>query len=109
MRVAYGFDDVRRNEDLIDNAESLILGFAEAADPGRFLVNFVPFLKHVPSWFPGAGFQRFLGNLARISDKTLYPPFEEAKQDFVSSVSVLNPMKSISWHSPGKWKTWQTP
>ena len=83
MRVAYGFDDIQRNEALIHNAEALIVGFSEAVVPGRFLVNLFPSLKHVPSWFPGAGFQRFLGNLARISFMTLYPPFEAAKNDFV--------------------------
>ncbi|RXW14495.1 hypothetical protein EST38_g11359 [Candolleomyces aberdarensis] len=64
MRVAYGFDDIRRNEELIHNAEALIVGFADAVVPGRYLVNIFPSLKHVPSWFPGAGFKRFLGSLA---------------------------------------------
>ncbi|RXW18856.1 hypothetical protein EST38_g6999 [Candolleomyces aberdarensis] len=78
MRVAYGFDDIQRNKELIQNAEALMSGFCEAAIPGRFLVNAFPSLKHVPSWCPGAGFQSFFGNLAQISFKTRYPPFEEA-------------------------------
>ena len=86
MRVAYGFDDIRQNEALIHNAEALVLGFLEASVPGRFFVNVFPFLRHVPSWFPGAGFKRALSNLSRISFATLYPPFEEAKHDFVSCV-----------------------
>ncbi|KAJ7617259.1 cytochrome P450 [Roridomyces roridus] len=28
--------------------------------PGRFLVDFLPFLKYVPEWMPGADFQRVL-------------------------------------------------
>ncbi|KAJ2918168.1 hypothetical protein MD484_g2258, partial [Candolleomyces efflorescens] len=84
MRAAYGFDDIRRNEALIHNAEALIQGFIEAAMPGRFLVNIFPSLRHIPSWFPGAGFQRFLADLARKSFETQYPPFEEAKKDFLS-------------------------
>ncbi|KAJ2926997.1 hypothetical protein H1R20_g10103, partial [Candolleomyces eurysporus] len=78
MRVAYGFDDIQRNKAHIQNAEALMLGFCEAAVPGRFLVNVFPSLRHIPSWCPGAGFQRFLGNLAQISFKTRYLPFEEA-------------------------------
>jgi hypothetical protein len=30
---------------------------ALAARPGAFMVNMLPFLKHVPVWFQGAGFQ----------------------------------------------------
>lgn len=87
MRVAYGFDNIEQNEALIHNAEALVLGFLEAAVPGRFWVNVFPVLKHVPSWLPGAGFKRAFSELSRISFKTLYPPFEEAKQNFVSQVS----------------------
>ncbi|KAJ2919075.1 hypothetical protein MD484_g1360, partial [Candolleomyces efflorescens] len=79
MRVAYGFDDIRQNEALIHNAEALILGFLEAVVPGRFYVNTLPFLRHIPSWFPGAGFKKVFKNLSQISFTTLYPPFEEVK------------------------------
>ncbi|RXW19106.1 hypothetical protein EST38_g6748 [Candolleomyces aberdarensis] len=67
------------------------MGFSDAVVPGRFLVNVFPSLKHVPSWFPGAGFKRFLGELAQISLKTLYPPFEEAKHDFANGKKGLYP------------------
>ena len=62
MRSAYGFDDVQQNEALIYNAEALTQGFSAAVVPGRFLVNIFPSLKYTPSWFPGAGFKRFLEN-----------------------------------------------
>ncbi|RXW18855.1 hypothetical protein EST38_g6998 [Candolleomyces aberdarensis] len=91
MRVAYGFDDIRRNEELIHNAEALIAGFADAVVPGRYLVNIFPSLRHVPSWCPGAGFKIFLESLARISFKTLYPPFEEAKHDFANGKKGSHP------------------
>ncbi|KAJ2933072.1 hypothetical protein H1R20_g4026, partial [Candolleomyces eurysporus] len=62
MRIAYGFDDTRQNEALVDNAEAVIRG-------------------HVPSWFPGAGFKRHLESLSQMSFKAIYQPFEEAKLD----------------------------
>ncbi|RXW13417.1 hypothetical protein EST38_g12437 [Candolleomyces aberdarensis] len=96
MRVAYGFDDIRRNGALIRNAEALVLGFLEAAVPGRLLVNMFPFLRHVPSWFPGAGFKRFLRKLSRISFRTLYQPFEEAKNDFANGKKGSYPSMAAS-------------
>ncbi|KAJ2912893.1 hypothetical protein MD484_g7522, partial [Candolleomyces efflorescens] len=81
MRTAYGFDDIRQNHSLIHIAERLILEFSEASVPGRYLVNYFPILKYVPSWFPGAGFQTRFKEIAQMSFKSLYPPFEEAKRD----------------------------
>jgi hypothetical protein len=88
MRIAYGFDDMRQNEALIDNVEALIFGFLEAVVPGRYLVNHFPALKSVPSWFPGAGFQATFKRLSQLSIKTLYTPFEEAKSDFVGPLAL---------------------
>ena len=34
-----------------------VLDVREAFTPGRYLVEFMPFLRHVPAWVPGAGFQ----------------------------------------------------
>ncbi|KAI0369339.1 CyP450 monooxygenase [Pilatotrama ljubarskyi] len=33
-------------------------GIGEAFTPGAFLVEFFPWLRHVPAWFPGAGWQK---------------------------------------------------
>ncbi|RXW20708.1 hypothetical protein EST38_g5165 [Candolleomyces aberdarensis] len=96
MRVAYGFDDISRNETLIHNAEALILGFFEAVVPGRFLVNISPSLRHVPSWFPGAGFKRFFSDLSHISFETLYPPFEGAKHDIANGKKGNYPSMAAS-------------
>jgi hypothetical protein len=88
MRVAYGFDDNQRNETYIHNALSLISRFTDAATPGRFLVNYIPALRHIPSWFPGTTFKKVFGELAHLSFLTLYPPFEEARTYFVR-ISIL--------------------
>ncbi|RXW24976.1 hypothetical protein EST38_g887 [Candolleomyces aberdarensis] len=81
MRTAYGFDDIGQNQSLIHNVEKLILELTEALVPGRFLVNYFPILRYVPSWFPGAGFQKQFKEMAQLNVKTRYPPFEEAKRD----------------------------
>jgi hypothetical protein len=87
MRVAYGFDDIRQNEVLVRNAEAVAQGFHKATAPGRFLVNSVPSLRHIPSWVPGAGFKRYLDGLSQLSFKSIHQPFEEAKLDYVSHIT----------------------
>ncbi|KZT20213.1 cytochrome P450 [Neolentinus lepideus HHB14362 ss-1] len=58
MRVAYGYSVTEENDFFVRTAEeaSQISGLAMA--PGRWLVNYFPLLRFVPSWFPGAGFHR---------------------------------------------------
>lgn len=91
IRTAYGFDDIRQNESLVHVAEKFITELTETLIPGRFLVNNFPILRYIPSWFPGASFQRHFKSMAEMSFQQLYPPFEEAKHN---AVSVL---QSIFW------------
>ena len=52
-------------------------------------------VKYVPSWFPGAGFQKRLKEIAEMSFKVLHPPFEEAKRDVVSAFHFSSPFHSV--------------
>ena len=83
MRTTYGFDDIGKNDSLIQAVESLIKRFGSANVPGRYLVNSFLLLKHIPEWMPGAGFQRELREIAKLSQKILNNPFEEAKAKMV--------------------------
>ncbi|KAJ5154053.1 uncharacterized protein N7500_009492 [Penicillium coprophilum] len=52
-------DHNRTGEDpLVRLANLAVWRFAEAAVPGAWLVDFIPALKYVPEWMPGANFQR---------------------------------------------------
>jgi hypothetical protein len=47
--------------------------------------NTVPILKYVPSWVPGAGFQRHASKLANIvANEIVKKPYEIARQNLVS-------------------------
>ncbi|TEB22785.1 cytochrome P450 [Coprinellus micaceus] len=81
MRVTYGFDDPQVNKSLLRDGEALLQAFAEATLPGRYLVNDIPFLKHVPAWFPGAGFRRYFKEMAATSERVLKDAFERAWKD----------------------------
>ncbi|KAJ7453509.1 cytochrome P450 [Mycena latifolia] len=58
IAVTYGIHVLPFNDPYITVANTAIQNAGVAALPGRFLVNSLPLLKHVPSWFPGAGFKR---------------------------------------------------
>ena len=58
MKIGYGIAVKESDDPYISMAEIAFTGASEAAVPGAFLVDLFPILKYVPSWFPGAGFQK---------------------------------------------------
>jgi hypothetical protein len=88
MRIAYGFEDAQKTQSVIHEVERLILTFTDAVAPGKYLVSSFPVLKHIPSWFPGAGFKRHFQALAKKGDMAVLLPFEDAKRNFVSSTYI---------------------
>ncbi|KAG2005705.1 O-methylsterigmatocystin oxidoreductase [Coprinopsis cinerea AmutBmut pab1-1] len=79
MRLAYGEADATYNKNLIHAADSVVLGFLEYSSPGRLLVNTIPLLRFIPSWFPGASWKAKLEQLADMTDMLHNKPFEDAK------------------------------
>ncbi|KZT56551.1 cytochrome P450 [Calocera cornea HHB12733] len=56
--VSHGYQ-IRSNDDYyIWLGNKVMQDFTKAAAPGAWLVDFLPFLRHLPAWFPGAGFQK---------------------------------------------------
>ncbi|KAJ6548518.1 cytochrome P450 [Mycena capillaripes] len=67
LHLTYGYKIKEEgNDPLVDLADKAVAGFSEITRPGAFLVNFMPILKYIPSWLPGAGFKR-LAKMYRIS------------------------------------------
>ena len=58
IRVVYGLDVYGPDEKYVRIAEKSMECFSALFDPGRYLVHTLPWLRFVPAWFPGAGFQR---------------------------------------------------
>ncbi|KAL4259703.1 cytochrome P450 family protein [Pleurotus pulmonarius] len=59
LAVTYGLDVKPEHDPNIARAEKALSNVTDAGISGSFLVDTMPFLKHVPSWMPGAGFKRF--------------------------------------------------
>ena len=55
--MTYSIDIDPYNDPYIKIAEEAVAATAELLIPGAFLVDFIPILKYVPEWFPGAKFQ----------------------------------------------------
>ncbi|RDX49051.1 cytochrome P450 [Lentinus brumalis] len=58
LMISYGYQPQEENDPLIRMADEATEQAAEVAQPGAFLVDVFPFLRYVPTWFPGAGWKR---------------------------------------------------
>ncbi|CAI7597643.1 unnamed protein product [Penicillium palitans] len=65
--MVYGYKVEPSGPDpLIDLADISAQQFSNAVQIGNWAVDSIPMLKHLPSWFPGAGFQRTAQEWGRV-------------------------------------------
>jgi len=105
MKVTYDIDVQESEDPYVALAEEAFAGVNQAAVPGAFLVDLFPILKYVPSWFPGAGFQKKAAHWREVSASMTEKPFcyvkEQLVGDHFSKVrgAILNEDPLENWQS----------
>ena len=64
-------------------SQSRIHGIVQAGIPGSFWVDLFPILKYVPSWFPGAGFQKKAAGWKKLINEMAERPFHHVQEQLV--------------------------
>ena len=83
MNIGYGISVQESDDPYISMAEEALDGLSQAAIPGAFLVDLIPILKYVPSWFPGAGFQKKAARWKKAVNAMADKPFRHVKEQLV--------------------------
>ncbi|KAJ6585054.1 cytochrome P450 [Mycena capillaripes] len=92
MSTIYGYDIEPSNDRFVAISENAVKKLSDSFFPGAAVVNTFPILRYLPSWFPGAGFQRFAAECRKLTGEMQQAPFEFVKQnmrDGVDSKSVV--------------------
>lgn len=63
--------------------------FTSSQIAGKYWVNFVPILKHVPAWVPGAEAVKFGAKWRSVVQSMVNKPFDEIKQQLDTTVSGI--------------------
>ncbi|KAF5359346.1 hypothetical protein D9756_003621 [Leucocoprinus leucothites] len=58
LKITYGIDIQEKDDPFVNAAEVINRSLAEAGNPGSFLVDLFPAMKHIPDWFPGAQWKK---------------------------------------------------
>ncbi|GJJ11062.1 hypothetical protein Clacol_005293 [Clathrus columnatus] len=79
LEVTYGMQPMSEEDPFLVLSEDTIQKIGEAGIPGTYMVDIFPILKHIPAWFPGAGFKTELEQLGRQVTEMVNRPVKYAK------------------------------
>ncbi|GJE86658.1 cytochrome P450 [Phanerochaete sordida] len=80
LKIAYGYEGVTEDDRLLETAIQAMEYFATVVSPGKWLVDSLPILDRLPSWFPFAQFKRIQNQSKPVVYETITRPFEEVKR-----------------------------
>lgn len=83
ISLTYGLPIKRVDDPWIEVAEQSMHCLTSAAVPGKYAVDVVPALKHLPEWLPGAGFLREAKEWKRTFARLFEEPFKAVKKGMV--------------------------
>ncbi|TFK74290.1 cytochrome P450 [Pluteus cervinus] len=86
LDLLYGYDIGPNGDPSFDLAERVLHRTNRALQPGVFAVNSFPMLKHLPRWFPGAGFHDFADEVKAAQAEMRDKPFDFAKTNYINGV-----------------------
>ncbi|KAF9002579.1 cytochrome P450 [Cyathus striatus] len=88
MASGYGLEVKDKNNRFVSMAEEALEGLSEAGIPGRFVVDLVPLLKHIPFWIPGAGFLKFAAHMKQVNHSVEVEAWNEVKEQLKRGTAV---------------------
>lgn len=79
VQTVYGIEDGEALEHFTTLNQTVFEAVIEVALPGRYWVDFLPWLKNIPSWMPGATFQKQAAYYRKFVSAAIEEPFQFAR------------------------------
>ncbi|THH16641.1 hypothetical protein EW146_g4040 [Bondarzewia mesenterica] len=86
MKISYGHDVAEEGDIFVILAERAMSNLIKASIFGTYLVDYIPILKYVPQWFPGAEFKRQGKKWMKDSQAMLDEPYKVVKAQMASGI-----------------------
>jgi len=80
LNITYGHQVSEEGDEYVSIADRALLGLGQAGIFGTYLVDYLPLLKYMPSWMPGATFKREAREWRKSTRKMVNLPYEMVKE-----------------------------
>ncbi|KAJ1303433.1 hypothetical protein OPQ81_011624 [Rhizoctonia solani] len=101
MLATYGYKPLSQEDPFVARSEIMVEALARAGLPTNYLVNIFPVLRHIPSWFPFAGFKRECVKWRALRDQVVDEPLRWVKEQ-MSKGAVIPSFSSLLLQQCGK-------
>ncbi|EUC65968.1 cytochrome P450 family protein, partial [Rhizoctonia solani AG-3 Rhs1AP] len=91
----YGYLPTSPDDDWIARASAATDHIAQAAQPTKFIVNFIPALKYLPGWFPGMGWKQTLKNWREHKEYTTAAPYNWTKEQIRNGTAAPSIVQNL--------------
>ncbi|KAJ3553129.1 hypothetical protein NM688_g3785 [Phlebia brevispora] len=93
--VTYGIKPLPKDDPHLKAADNALRGLVAATHAGAHLVDFIPALKYIPSWFPGAGFKRQAAEWCKATMNMRDEPFAAVKKSMSTGSTPVSIVSSL--------------
>ncbi|PPR02448.1 hypothetical protein CVT24_001997 [Panaeolus cyanescens] len=90
LRISHGYEVQPHCDPFVNIADEATEQFSLATAPGGFLVDLIPALRHLPCWFPGAGFQLTARNWSSTLQEMVDAPFNFVKEQMAAGTACVS-------------------
>ncbi|KAG6830681.1 hypothetical protein H0H87_007337 [Tephrocybe sp. NHM501043] len=80
LEICYGHRVAEQGDDYVTLADKALSGVTTSGVFGSYMVDYIPLLKYVPTWMPGAGFKRQASKWRKLALEMLNQPFNMVKE-----------------------------
>ncbi|CCM05165.1 uncharacterized protein FIBRA_07374 [Fibroporia radiculosa] len=104
MNIVYGHQVAPEGDNFVTLADKALATLAASGIFGTYLVDYIPLLRHVPRWMPGAGFKRQALEWRKLNQAMLNAPFDMVKERMKhgSAISALTTFELEKWQHNGQ-------
>ncbi|KAI0088547.1 cytochrome P450 [Irpex rosettiformis] len=88
MMITYGHRVKSKDDEFIAIADKGVATIEAAGAVGAHIVDFVPWLRFIPDWFPGAGIKRLPPGTRENLQAFLHVPFDQVKKRMAAGTAI---------------------
>lgn len=89
LNVTYGHQVAEGGDDYVALADRALSSLAQAGIFGTYLVDYLPILKYVPTWFPFASFKRRAVEWRKSTREMVNKPFDMIKDEMRKGTATI--------------------